>query len=65
VIRRDANLTSPSVGGIALNGRMTITTTPPTTTRDAQGRTWVEIEAPARGWISNGFGGQSNIGICP
>lgn len=65
VIRRDANINSPSVGGVGLNGRMTITTTPPTTSRDSQGRTWVEIEAPARGWVSNGFGGQSNIGVCP
>lgn len=65
VIRRDASISSPSVGGINLNGRMTLTTVPPTTSRDSAGRTWVQIEAPARGWVSNGFGGQSNLGICP
>jgi len=64
-IRRDANASSPVVGGIAQYGRMSITTTPPTTSKDSAGRTWVEIEAPAKGWVSNGFGGQSNIGVCP
>lgn len=65
VIRRDANASSPSVGGVALNGRITLTTVPATTSRDAAGRTWIQIEAPARGWVSNGLGGQGNIGVCP
>ncbi|MDX2244515.1 MAG: SH3 domain-containing protein [Leptolyngbyaceae cyanobacterium bins.302] len=65
VIRQSASATSASVGGIGLYGRMTLTTAPATTSRDSAGRTWVEIEAPARGWVSNGLGGQSNIGICP
>ncbi|MDX2228768.1 MAG: SH3 domain-containing protein [Leptolyngbyaceae cyanobacterium bins.349] len=65
VIRREANTTSPSVGGLALNQRMTLTTAPATTSRDAAGRTWVQIEAPAAGWVSNGLGGRSNIGVCP
>lgn len=65
VIRQNASAASASVGGVGLYQRMTLTTAPATTSRDSAGRTWVEIEAPARGWVSNGLGGQSNIGTCP
>lgn len=64
-IRSQPSRTSGIVGGVGLNERMTITTVPATVSRDTEGRTWVQIEDPRAGWVSNGVGGQSNIGICP
>ncbi len=66
IIRREANTGSAIVGQLSLYQRMTLTTAPPTTSKDSAGRTWVQIEAPAQGWVSNGLtSGQSNIGTCP
>lgn len=66
VIRSQPSRTAGSVvGGVGLNERITLTTVPPTVNRDAEGRNWVQIEAPRAGWVSNGLGGQSNIGLCP
>lgn len=64
-IKREASRTSATVGGLAQYQRFTITTSPATTRKDGEGRTWVQIEAPTAGWVSNGLGGQSNIGVCP
>ncbi|MBF2027085.1 MAG: SH3 domain-containing protein [Oscillatoriales cyanobacterium C42_A2020_001] len=64
-IKREASRTSATVGGLAQYQRFTITTSPATTSRDSEGRTWVQIEAPTAGWVSNGTGGQSNVGVCP
>lgn len=64
-IRSQASKTANRVGGVGLYERMTLTTSPATTSRDSEGRTWVQIEAPAAGWISNGLGGGGNIGVCP
>uniref|UniRef100_A0A832H6D9 SH3 domain-containing protein n=1 Tax=Oscillatoriales cyanobacterium SpSt-402 TaxID=2282168 RepID=A0A832H6D9_9CYAN len=65
VIKREASRTSATIGGLAQYQRFTITTSPATTSRDSEGRTWVQIAAPTAGWVSNGMGGQSNIGVCP
>ncbi len=65
VIRKEATTSSAIVGGVGLYQRMTLTSSPATTSKDSSGRTWVQIEAPASGWVSNGTGGQSNIGVCP
>jgi hypothetical protein len=54
VIRREPTSTSARVGGVAYLRRVTLTTNPPTM-KTAENRDWVEISAPARGWISNGL----------
>ena len=65
VIRRDPSSTSPSVGGVAYLGQVTLTTNPPTVRR-AENRDWVQISAPASGWVSNGFTSatSSNLAFC-
>jgi hypothetical protein len=65
-IRRDATSTSPVVGGVPVLGQVTLTTNPATVTR-AENRNWVQISAPANGWVSNGVVTESvsNLGICP
>src|SRR4028119_1381022 len=65
LIRRDPNTTSPSVGGVAYLGQVTLTTNPPTVRR-AENRDWVQISAPASGWVSNGFTSatSSNLAFC-
>lgn len=65
-IRRDPTSTSPAVGGVAVLGQVTLTTNPATVTR-AENRNWVQISAPAKGWVSNGLVTESvsNLGICP
>lgn len=65
-IRRDATSTSSAVGGVPIFGRVTLTTSPATVTR-AENRDWVQISAPANGWVSNGLANQSasNLGYCP
>lgn len=66
VIRRDATSTSSAVGGVPIFGQVTLTTSPATVTR-AENRDWVQIAAPANGWVSNGLSSQSvsNLGYCP
>ena len=65
-IRRDATSSSAVVGGVANLGRVTLTTNP-ATVRRAENRDWVQISAPAAGWVSNGLVTEavSNLGICP
>lgn len=65
-IRRDATSTSPAVGGVPVFGQVTLTTNPATVKR-AENRDWVQISAPANGWVSNGLATEavSNLGICP
>ncbi|HEY9821554.1 MAG TPA: SH3 domain-containing protein [Candidatus Sericytochromatia bacterium] len=65
VIRRDPSSTSPSVGGVAYLGQVTLTTNPPTVRR-GENRDWVQISAPASGWVSNGFTSatSSNLAFC-
>ena len=54
VIRREPSTAAARVGGVAYLGRVTLTTNPPTA-KTADNRDWVEISAPAKGWISNGL----------
>ena len=65
VIRRQPTSTSARVGGVAYLRRVTLTTNPPTM-KAAENRDWVEISAPARGWISNGLDTEqrSNLVYC-
>ncbi len=65
VIRRDPSTTSPSVGGVAYLGQVTLTTNPPTVRR-AENRDWVQISTPASGWVSNGLTNatSSNLAYC-
>jgi hypothetical protein len=65
LIRRDPTSSAPVVGGLGLYEKMTLTTSPPTSRKGADGRIWVEIAAPTAGWVSNGYGGPANIGPCP
>jgi hypothetical protein len=61
----NAPLTNPS--GVGYLERVTLTTNPATMRESPQGRVWVQISAPAAGWVSNGFRGaaQTNLGFCP
>jgi len=65
-IRRNPTSTSDVVGGVPVLGQVTLTTNPATVTR-AENRNWVQISAPANGWVSNGVVNESvsNLGICP
>jgi hypothetical protein len=65
-IRRDATSTSAVVGGVGYLGQVTLTTNPATVKR-AENRDWVQISAPASGWVSNGLVTEnvSNLAICP
>jgi hypothetical protein len=54
VIRREPSTAAARVGGVPYLGRVTLTTNPPTA-KAADNRDWVEISAPAKGWISNGL----------
>ncbi len=64
LILKEARSGSGVVGGVGFRERMTLTSAPATTSKDSTGRTWVKIEAPAAGWVSNGTGGTGNIGFC-
>lgn len=65
VIRREPSVAAAQVGGVAYLGRVTLTTTP-ATAKQVDGRNWVEISSPARGWVSNGLLTQplSNLEYC-
>ncbi len=66
-IRSRPDRTAPRVDGVRLGDRVTLRTSPPPTTLDKEGRSWIEITAPSRGWISNGFPNSrsANTGLCP
>ena len=65
VIRREPTTQAPVVGGVAYQGRVTLTANPPTT-RTVDNRDWVEISSPARGWISHSLTTEtvSNLAYC-
>lgn len=65
LIRREPSASSAQVGSLANLRRVTLTTNPPTI-KQADNRNWVEISAPARGWISNGLVTEklSNLTYC-
>ena len=65
-IRRGPTITSDVLGGVQLGQTVTLTTNPPTTQRDNQGRDWVNISSPISGWITNGLATStvSNLVYC-
>ncbi|HEY9676233.1 MAG TPA: hypothetical protein V6D11_32625 [Waterburya sp.] len=65
VIRREPSIQAPLVGRVAYQGRVTLTTNPPTT-KTADERDWVEISAPAKGWVSHSLRTEttSNLAYC-
>lgn len=66
-IRSQADRNAPRVNGVKLGDRVTLRTSPPPRNLDKDGRDWVEVTAPSRGWISNGFPSakSSNTASCP
>ena len=65
-IRRGPTITSDVLGGVFLGQTVTLTTSPPTTQRDNQGRDWVNISSPVSGWLTNGLATStvSNLVYC-
>ncbi len=66
-VRSRPEKSAPRIAGVYLGSRVTLRTSPPPSTLDREGRAWVEITAPSRGWISNGFPStkSTNTGPCP
>lgn len=66
-IRSGPDRSAPRVGGAQLGERVRLRTSPPPTTLDKDGRSWVEVTAPSRGWISYGYLNSKsiNLGLCP
>lgn len=58
-IRSEPNLKATRVGGVGNGDTLTLTTNPPTI-KNVEGRNWVEVEAPVRGWVNNG--GSNSLG---
>lgn len=63
IVRQEPNPNSARVGGIAFD-------TPVTLVQGFEGikgpdgRIWIEVASPVRGYVSNGYPGQSNLGYC-
>lgn len=66
-IRSRPDRTAARIDGVKFGDRVTLRTSPPPSNLDKDGRDWVELTAPSRGWISNGFPSSRsmNIGNCP
>lgn len=66
-IRSKPDRTAPATDGVKFGARVTLRTSPPPSNLDKDGRDWVEVTAPSRGWISNGYPSAKsmNIGYCP
>lgn len=66
-IRTEPDRNAPRINGVKLGDRVTLRTSPPPSNLDKDGRDWVEVVAPSRGWISNGFPStkSTNIAPCP
>jgi hypothetical protein len=64
-IRTQPERTAPRVDGSRFGERVTLRTSPPPITVDKDGRNWIEVTAPSRGWISNGYPKSPNLGLCP
>lgn len=63
-IRSQPTINSAWMGGVA-NGDTVAVTTNPATIVTVDGRNWVEIESPARGWVTNGkIGDKGNLILC-
>jgi hypothetical protein len=55
LVRQGPNVTSATLGGVAFNSQIFLTTNPATVKTDDTGRIWVQIAKPISGWVSNGF----------
>lgn len=65
VVRRSPSTDASVIGGVGFNDNVFITL-PVTPIPGDDGRDWIEIASPFRGYISNGYGdGVSNLGACP
>jgi len=64
LVRSGGSPSASVVGGVGLGERVTLSE-PMRSAKDSTGRYWVEISGPAAGWISNGYPGNSNLGMCP
>lgn len=63
VIRANPSTNARQVGTLMFDERLNID--PSATFRDSLNRQWVKLLNPMNGWMSNGFPGSSNIGVCP
>lgn len=63
IIRSGPTTSSAIAGNVAYNAKLYVTQNPPTTQKDATGRSWVQIAQPTAGWVSNGYSG-SNLVYC-
>lgn len=63
IIRQGPNPTSPQVGFVPFDEQVTLVQGFQGI-QGPQGRQWVEIAAPMRGYVSNGYGNTSNLGYC-
>lgn len=66
-IRSRPDRMAPRTDGVKFGDRVTLRTSPPPINLDKDGRDWVEVTAPSRGWVSNGFPSSRsmNLGNCP
>ncbi|MEC4805878.1 MAG: SH3 domain-containing protein [Jaaginema sp. PMC 1080.18] len=63
VVRANPSTNSQKVGSLRYDQRLNID--PSKTFRDSLKREWVQVLSPVNGWMSNGFPGTSNVGLCP
>jgi hypothetical protein len=63
-IRKDPAVSGEVVGGVTFNEKVTLVT--PIEKNVIEGRTWLKLEKPAMGWISEGFEDQpfKNLASC-
>lgn len=66
-IRTEPDRNAPRTNGVKFGDRVTLRTSPPPSNLDKDGRDWVEVIAPSRGWVSNGFPSSKSttLGPCP
>lgn len=62
VVREKADPKSRQVGSVGFNQQITLASN--TSTKGQDGRMWIQISGPVSGYISNGFGRFSNLGMC-
>jgi hypothetical protein len=64
VVREKPSLASRQIGIVVFNSQVTLLETA-NALQDSEGRIWVEISSPVKGYISNGFANsESNLGVC-
>lgn len=63
IIRQGPSPSTPQVGFVPYDAQVTLVQGFEGI-QGPQGRQWVEIAAPVRGYVSNGYGNNSNLGYC-